>query len=674
MNVTINAYPTLLSELDLGFTTLRNRVLMGSMHTGLERLPGGFDRLAAFYAERARGGVALIVTGGFVTRPEDPSKYTAEVLDSEAAAQKHLVMTDAVHREGGKICLQVLHRGGHAHCPQPVAPSPVKSPIVAVVPRALLDDEIEQIIDDFAHCAAMARRGGYDGVEIMGSEGNLINQFLVLRTNRREDRWGGPYANRMRFALEVVRRTRASVGADFIIIFRLSLLDLVEGGSTWEEIAALGRELEKAGVDIINTGIGWHESRVPTVATMVPPGAFAWVTRRLKGELGIPLVASNRINTPEIAERILARGDADMVSMARPLLADAEFVTKAAAGRVDEINVCIACNQGCLDELFSRRPCSCLVNPRACRETQIVISRAPAGKRVAVVGAGPAGLAAASTLAERGHQVTLFEASGEIGGQFNLARRIPGKEEFALTLRHFGAKLALAGVTVKLATPATAAALREFDHVVLATGIVPRTLSIPGIDHPKVAGYIDLIQGRRQAGEKVAIIGAGGIGFDVAELLSHAGGDEDPIAAFQHEWGIDTSGASAGGLCEARTPAPVRSIWLLQRKPTKVGQSLGKSTGWARRMLLQKRGVAMIGGVEYVKIDDAGLHIVHEGKAKLIEADTIAICAGQEPCRDLADELQKAGISFTLIGGADNAVELDAMRAISQGVSAGMAI
>ena len=666
-----NPYPHLLAPLDLGFTTLKNRVLMGSMHTGLEDIGNSHQRLAAFYAARAKGGVGLIVTGGFAPNKDSVVMQGASILDNETEAEKHRVITTAVHAHGAKICVQVLHTGRYAYSKRPVAPSALKAPINPATPHALSEEEILHTIADYAQCAAMCQFAGYDGVEIMGSEGYLINQFIAPQTNHRDDRWGGSLENRLRFGLEVIRAVRARVGASFIIIFRLSMLDLVEGGSTWDEVVTMAKEVEKAGATIINTGIGWHEARIPTIATMVPRAAYTWVTRRMKGQVRIPLITTNRINDPQVAEDVLARGDADMVSMARPFLADAEFVSKAAAGRADAINTCIACNQACLDHIFSHQLCSCLVNPFACHETDITVEPATTPRRVAVVGAGPAGLAAATQLAERAHRVTLFDSAAEIGGQFNLARRIPGKEEFGETLRYFRTRLAELKVDVQLNRRVAATDLSAFDHVVVATGIVPRTPAIPGIDHPKVTSYIDLIEGRKQAGKRVAVIGAGGIGFDVAELLTHAEADGDAIDSFRKEWGIDAGYQdNRGGLfaksAAPQMPATPRQVWLLQRKTSKVGDGLAKTTGWARRLLLQKRGVHMQGGVEYLKIDDAGLHIAVDGKPKLLDVDTIVVCAGQEPRRDLVASLDAAGIAHTLIGGADVAAELDAKRAIWQ--------
>ncbi|MCM8640346.1 NADPH-dependent 2,4-dienoyl-CoA reductase [Accumulibacter sp.] len=664
-----NAYPHLLAPLDLGFTTLRNRVLMGSMHTGLEEAPQGFHRLAAFYAERARGGVGLIVTGGIAPNQDGVVMPGAAALENEAQVVKHHLVTDAVHAAGGKIAMQILHTGRYAYHRGAVAPSPVQAPISPIRPRELSAEDIERTLDDYARCAGLAQAAGYDGVEVMGSEGYLINQFIARQTNFREDGWGGSFENRIRFALETVRRVRATTGPNFIIIFRLSMLDLVEGGSTWDEIVALAKAVEEAGASIINTGIGWHEARIPTIATMVPRAAFVWVTKRLMGQVGIPLVTTNRINAPEVAEEVIASGCADMVSMARPFLADADFVNKAAAGRAGEINTCIACNQACLDEIFEGRLTYCLVNPRACRETELVIAPASTPKRLAVVGAGPAGMACALTAAERGHWVTLFDAAAEIGGQFNLARRIPGKEEFAETLRYFDRRLNGAGVSLQLGRECTAAELVEagFEHVVLATGIVPRWPELPGIEHEKVISYVDLIEGYRVAGERVAIIGAGGIGFDVAEFLTHVEDDRDELDRFQSEWGIDPDFGNPGGLKPPSAERGRRQVWLLQRKAAKVGDGLAKTTGWIRRTLLKKRGVQMLSGVTYERIDDAGLHIVVDGQRQCLPVDHVVICAGQEPRRELEEGLRAAAVPLSLIGGADVANELDAKRAIDQG-------
>ncbi|MDD5250212.1 MAG: NADPH-dependent 2,4-dienoyl-CoA reductase [Rhodocyclaceae bacterium] len=671
-SILTSRYPHLLAPLDLGFATLKNRVLMGSMHTGLEELADGPRRLAAFYAARARGGVGLIVTGGIAPNRAGTIAAGAAVLETDAQAQAHRVVTAAVHAAGGKIALQILHTGRYAMHPGSVAPSAIKAPITPFPPRALEAADIERCIADYVRCAQLAQSAGYDGVEIMGSEGYLINQFVAPRTNQRSDAWGGSFENRSRFAVDIVRRTRAAVGTDFILIFRLSLLDLVDGGSDWPEVVALAKAVEAAGATLINTGIGWHEARIPTIATMVPRGAFAWVTRRLRAEVGIPLIATNRINDPALAEAILAEGNADMVSMARPFLADAELVAKAAAGREAEINTCIACNQGCLDHIFAGRISSCLVNPYACQETELPVLPAAQKKRIAVVGAGPAGLACATTLAQRGHAVTLYDEHDRIGGQFNLARRIPGKEEFGETLRYFAAQLASSGVAIRLGARVEAAALAGHDHVVLATGIVPRRPALAGIDHPKVAGYVDVIEGRVVAGRKVAIVGAGGIGFDVAELLTHVG--NHTIADYQALWGIDPDYRGRGGIAPPAPPAPARQVWLLQRKTSKVGDGLARTTGWTRRATLQKHGVQMLAGAEYLKIDDAGLHIRLGDEEQLLAVDTVVICAGQDPRRDLQAGLEAAGIPATLIGGADVAAELDAERAIAQGTQVGLAL
>lgn len=642
---------------------------MGSMHTGLEDIPDGHEAMAAFYAERARGGVALIVTGGFM-----PSKYclpddSTPLFKQAHQVDNHKLITDAVHREGGKICLQILHTGRYSRQENLIAPSPIKAPINRYVPHEASTEQIEQEIEDFANFAEFCQQANYDGVEIMGSEGYFINEFIVERTNKRTDQWGGSYENRMRLPLEIVRRVRARVGEDFIIIFRLSMLDLVEGGSSFEEALQLGKALCDVGVTIINTGIGWHEATIPTIATKVPRAAFTWVTAKFKAQLPVPVITSNRINTPEIAEQVLSRGDADMVSMARPLLADAEFVNKAAADKADEINTCIGCNQACLDHIFSGKLTSCLVNPRACHELELIISKTDSPKAIAIIGAGPAGLAAAVTAAERGHQVTLFDSDDKIGGQFNLAKQIPGKEEFYETLRYFARQLELLGVTLKLGQRVTLEQLNdsEFDEVILATGIVPRIPDIEGIDHDSVLSYVDVLNGTAKVGNRVAIIGAGGIGFDVAEYLSHAGkSTSQNIPAFMQEWGVDMqlkSRSGIEGMQASVTPSP-RSIYLLQRKTEGVGKNLGKTTGWIHRIGLMKRGVKMLPGCSYQHIDDNGLHLLIGTDPTLLEVDNIVICAGQDSRKELTAGLNKP---FHLIGGADLAVELDAKRAIDQG-------
>ena len=669
-------YPNMLKPLDLGFTTLKNRVLMGSMHTGLEEDKNGLERMAAFFAERARGGVSLIVTGGFGPNAEGATHPHTNLITNEEEALKHKQITDAVHAEGGKICMQILHTGRYAFNPNSVAPSPVQAPINPFKPKELDEDGIEKQINDIVQLAVHAQIGGYDGVEIMGSEGYFINQFLAQRTNHRDDRWGGEYENRMRLATEVVRRTREAVGENFIIIYRLSMLDLVEGGSTFDEILELGKGIEKAGATIINTGIGWHEARIPTIATKVPRAAFTWVTAKFKKELSIPLITSNRINTPEVAEEVLERGDADMVSMARPFLADAFFVQKAAEGKSDEINTCIGCNQACLDHVFSGKMTSCLVNPRACHETELVMKPAEQTKNIAVIGAGPAGLAFATTAAERGHQVTLFDAADEIGGQFNIAKQIPGKEEFYETLRYFGKMIEKTGVNVELGRKVTAADLNndDFDEIILATGIKPRVPEIEGVDHPKVLGYLDVLRDKVEVGKKVAVIGAGGIGFDVSEYLSHEGeATSQNIEAFMKEWGVDMSLQARGGIegVEAQPHASPREIYLLQRKKSKVGGKLGKTTGWIHRTGLANKGINMIPACTYEKIDDAGLHVDIAGEKRVLEVDNIVLCAGQEPFRELVDGLEKP---YQLIGGADVAAELDAKRAIDQGTRLAMEI
>ncbi|WOE32302.1 MULTISPECIES: NADPH-dependent 2,4-dienoyl-CoA reductase [unclassified Acinetobacter] len=664
-------FPNLLAPLDLGFTVLKNRVLMGSMHTGLEEVENGFERTAAFYAERAKGGVALIVTGGVAPNDQGVTFAGGAKLDSIQTAEKHKLITQAVHQVGGKIAMQILHTGRYSYQAQNVAPSAIQAPINAVKPHALTSAEVWQTIADFVNCAKLAQYAGYDGVEIMGSEGYLINEFIAARTNHRHDEWGGSYQNRIRLALEIVQRIRAEVGENFIIIYRLSMLDLVEGGSTLQEIVDLAKQIEKAGATIINTGIGWHEARIPTIATKVPRAAFTWVTEKLKGEVNIPLITSNRINTPEMAEHVLSLGHADMISMARPMLADPEFVYKAEQGRSDEINTCIACNQACLDQIFSMQVATCLVNPRACQETELIFKTAAQIKKIAVIGAGPAGLSFAIHAAERGHQITIYEREAQIGGQFNIAKTVPGKEEFYETLRYFKRRIELqSNIKLVLNHTATYEDLQNnsFDEIVIATGVVPRHLEIDGIHHPKVLSYIDVLKYKQQVGQRVAIIGAGGIGFDTAEYLSQYGESASlNPEKFYTEWGIDTTYENAGGIKVALHEKSPREIYLLQRKTTPVGAGLGKTTGWIHRADLKNRQVHMISGVDYQKIDDQGLHITIDQQTKILDVDHVVICAGQQPFRAMYEQLCHDGYQVHLIGGAKEAGELDAKRAIRQG-------
>ena len=663
-------YEKLLAPLDLGFTQLKNRVLMGSMHTMLEEIPGGFERAAVFYAERARGQVGLIVTGGIGPNEEGGVAGHSAVLSKPEEVEKHRLITEAVHKEEGKICMQILHSGRYGYHPKIVAPSEIQAPINMFKPRAMTVDDIERTIHDYVQCAALAQEAGYDGVEVMGSEGYLINQFIAKRTNHRTDDWGGEYQNRIKFPLAIVKGIREKAGPNFIIIYRLSMLDLVDGGSTWEEVVTLAKEIEAAGATIINTGIGWHEARVPTIATVVPRGGFAWVTKRLMGEVSIPLVAVNRINMPDIAEKVLQDGCCDMVSMARPFLADADLVLKTMEGRVDEINTCIACNQACLDHTFSMKICSCLVNPRACHETELNFNPTHTPKKIAVVGAGPAGLAASTYLAERGHQVTLYEAEKETGGQFNMAKVIPGKEEYAETIRYYNRMIEVTGVDLKLNTRANADDLinEGYDEVVLATGVTPRRLNLEGIDHEKVLDYAEVLYEKKNVGKNVAIIGAGGIGFDMAEFLAHGHGESPSLVTekYMAEWGVDMDVQTGGGL-EAAMPEPSpREIYLLKRSTGKHGKKLGKTTGWIHRASLAMKQVKMLANVEYLKVDDQGLHIRHDEEVKVLAVDHVVVCAGQEPLRELKVDLEAKGVSVHLIGGADEAAELDAKRAIKQ--------
>ncbi|MNY92608.1 2,4-dienoyl-CoA reductase [NADPH] [compost metagenome] len=667
----MSAYPHLLKPLDLGFTTLKNRVLMGSMHIGLEEAPQGYERMAAFYAERAKGDVGLIVTGGVSPNDDGVVFSHGTKLDTVEEAEKHKVITQAVHEAGGKIAMQILHTGRYSYQANNVAPSAIQAPINPIKPKALSSAEVQQTIDDFANCAKLAQYAGYDGVEIMGSEGYLINEFIAARTNHRDDEWGGSYENRIRFPIEIVKRTRALVGENFIIIYRLSMLDLVEGGSSFDEVIQLAKEIEKAGATIINTGIGWHEARIPTIATKVPRAAFTWVTEKLKGEVSIPLITSNRINTPEMAEHVLASGHADMVSMARPMLADAEFVLKASQDRSDEINTCIGCNQACLDHIFSMKIATCLVNPRACYETELIFKEAQIQKNIAVIGAGPAGLSFAVYAADRGHKVKVFEASHQIGGQFNIAKTVPGKEEFYETLRYFGRQIELRpNIELVLNHKATYEELSQanFDEIVVATGVTPRQLQFDGIDHPKVLSYLQVLRERVPVGQRVAIIGAGGIGFDTAEYLTHEGesGSLNP-EKFYAEWGIDTQYENVGGLKQPKVEDSEREIYLLQRKAAAVGAGLGKTTGWIHRTGLKNRQVKMLAGVQYDKVDDQGLHITVDGQPSVLEVDHVVICAGQESFTAMYEQLKEDGKNVHLIGGAKEAGELDAKRAIRQG-------
>ncbi|OJI93155.1 2,4-dienoyl-CoA reductase (NADPH2) [Planktotalea frisia] len=668
----MTAYPHMLAPLDLGFTTLKNRVLMGSMHTGLEESKD-WNRVAEFYAERARGEAALIVTGGMSPSKEGGVFPGAAGLFSDEDIANHKIVTDRVHDADGKIAMQILHAGRYAYGPECVSASAVKSPISPFPPKELDEEGIEKQINDFVVAATRAQQAGYDGVEIMGSEGYFLNQFLVTHTNKRTDRWGGSYENRMRLPVEVVRRVREAVGTDFIIIYRLSMIDLVPNGSTFDEVITLAKAVEEAGATIINTGIGWHEARIPTIATSVPRAAFTWVTKKLMGEVSIPVITSNRINTPEVAEDVISSGAADMVSMARPFLADAEFVSKAMAGKADHIAPCIACNQACLDHTFGGKMTSCLVNPRACHETELTIEPALSVKKVAVVGAGPAGLSTAITAAERGHSVTLFDRADEVGGQLNMAKQVPGKEEFWGLVDWYRTMLETSGVEVRLNTEASADMLAEFDEVIIATGVVPRDVGIPGQDMPNVLSYIDVLRGKAEVGKRVAIIGAGGIGFDVAETLVHDGTSPTvDLEAWKEEWGVGDPSETRGGLAPAgpQPEAPAREVTLLQRKASKHGKGLGKTTGWIHRAALKMKNVKMIGGVNYERVEEGGLYVSY-GEARenpeLLEVDTIVLCAGQLPDRSLADALEAKGVACHVIGGADVAAELDAKRAINQG-------
>lgn len=670
MKKTHPQYPKLFTPLDLGFTTLKNRVIMGSMHTGLEEAKGGFDRMATYFAERAKGGVGLIVTGGVAPNFEGWVSPFSIKLTTNAEAQKHKVITQAVHDAGGKICMQILHAGRYAYHPLCVAPSSIKAPINRFKPRALNNFGVKRTIRNYVRCARLAKKAGYDGIEIMGSEGYLINEFIAKKTNHRTDQWGGSYENRMRFPLEIIKQIREAVGMEFIIIYRLSMLDLVDEGSSWDEIVQLAQEVEKAGANIINTGIGWHEARVPTIATMVPRAGFAWVTKKLMGKVNIPLITTNRINMPEVAERVLEEGCADMISMARPFLADPHFMVKAESGNTNQINTCIACNQACLDQIFKQQTASCLVNPKACRETIYGDDQAVIKKRIAIVGAGPAGTSAAIYAAERGHEVDLFEGSNEIGGQFKLAKMIPGKEEFHETIRYFKQRIDELNINLKLNTMIRADELEaaNYDEIVIASGVKPRSINLDGVDHPKVLRYDEVISGKQAVGKSVAIIGAGGIGFDTAEFLANGKHELETVEEFSALWGIDQGLQHAGGLAKAVNEKAEREIYLLQRKDTKPGAGLGKTTGWIHRAALKKAGVITLAGVNYEKIDDEGLHINHKGDKKLLQVDHVVLCAGQESVNHLHEELKQKGISSHLIGGALKAGEIDAKRAIEEGL------
>jgi 2,4-dienoyl-CoA reductase (NADPH2) len=665
-------YKHIFEPLDLGFTTLKNRILMGSMHTGLEEEKNGIDKIATYYAERAKGGVGLIITGGISPNIQGWTGPFSARMSTEKHAIHHQKITEAVHKEGGKICMQILHSGRYGYHPFNVAPSNIKSPITPFKPFKLTQSGIERTIRDFVNSAKLSKVAGYDGVEIMGSEGYLINQFIAKRTNKRTDNYGGEYENRMRLPIELVKQTREAVGKEFIIIYRLSMLDLVENGSSWEEVVQLGKEIEKAGATIINTGIGWHEARIPTIATSVPRGAFTWVTKKMKEELSIPLVTSNRINMPETAEKILSEGDADMISMARPFLADPEWVNKAEAEKADEINTCIGCNQACLDHVFEQKVASCLVNPRACHETELNYNKTGNPKRIAVIGAGPAGLAASTIAAQRGHIVTLFDSESEIGGQFNIAKQIPGKEEFHETIRYFKKQIELHNVTVKLNTRVSIGDVlkTDFDEVILATGIKPRIPSIEGIEHEKVLSYLDVLKHKKHVGKRVAVIGAGGIGFDVSEYLAHEGeSTSQNIDAWLKEWGIDKTLTARSGIegVKSEIAPSAREIFMFKRSKGKFGGNLGKTTGWIHRSTLKKKNVQFINRVQYTKIDEQGLHYIQNEEAKILEVDNIVICTGQNPLKELLAPLEENGLKVHVIGGADFASELDAKRAIDQG-------